>query len=553
MRLKLMRNSFGVGGVLAAAQVGVGSGLGVLDWPLSFSAIRGWGQLLTWVAFIFAVSVAGGAVVGRRALRRPRPTLTIWARVAAAGAAGLGCAAAFPLVWIPVRVNQPTVDLTAEVTMAVTAGFGVLAGMVLAVIALSWKPVTAGVAASAAWVWLFALASVALAARDHVRVTPRLGMIDAPQALAFDGWWPGPYLMVGVAAPLGLAVAAVAGWKGAGWVGIALSGLAGPGLVASAYLITGWGVSGNGEDLGPYVASLLAVCSGVLASLAVASATIPHHPPAPPVTRVGALPRPALGSLPAPLAITAYAEPAYVLELSSVEPPYRRQPAFYTEPIYLPGPRPSSGPTPQVRSGRAATSDLTPRPEPAAEASYEPPYEEPYEPPYASRYDPKGAPQPAAVAQPAPESSGEVALSYEPGHAAAAVAVVLEPVAIAVAAAGPVRDAAVVDSTTSIAEPADVTPVDAQPVEAQPVDAQPVEAQPVPAVVDEPAAGQTKTGGRGKNANKGKERRPSGRRGRRLDSEGSRALRQGERDHIDWIDNLVKLPVDPTLKMSKER
>ena len=57
-----MRNSFGAGVVLAAAQVGVGSGLGVLDWPLSFSVMRGWGQLLTWVGFIFAVGVAGGAV-----------------------------------------------------------------------------------------------------------------------------------------------------------------------------------------------------------------------------------------------------------------------------------------------------------------------------------------------------------------------------------------------------------------------------------------------------------------------------------------------------------
>ena len=87
----------------------------------------------------------------------------------------------------------------------------------------------------------------------------------------------------------------------------------------------------------------------------------------------------------------------------------------------------------------------------------------------------------------------------------------------------------------------------------EPVEATPADAEPVPAVLDEPAAAQPKTGGRAKNANKGKERRPSSRRGRRPDNEGSRALRQGERDHIDWIDDLVELPVDPTLKMSKER
>jgi hypothetical protein len=208
-----MRNSFGAGIVLAAAQLGVGNGLGILDTPLSLSAMRGWGHVLTWVAFMFAVGVAGGAVVGRRALRRPRPTLTVSARVAAAGAAGLGAAAALPLVWLPVRVNYPTVDPRAEVTMAVTAGVGVLVGMALAVAALTWKSVTAGITTSAAWVWLFALASVGFAAKDHVRVNPRLGMIDAPRLIPAGAWWLGPYLMVGIAALVGLLVAASAGWR----------------------------------------------------------------------------------------------------------------------------------------------------------------------------------------------------------------------------------------------------------------------------------------------------------------------------------------------------
>jgi hypothetical protein len=43
------------------------------------------------------------------------------------------------------------------------------------------------------------------------------------------------------------------------------------------------------------------------------------------------------------------------------------------------------------------------------------------------------------------------------------------------------------------------------------------------------------------------------RRGRRGGNGKDRALRQVEKEHIDWIDTLVKLPADPTLQKSKER
>src|ERR1700730_13631294 len=164
--LKLVRNSFAPAAVLTASQVVVGSGLSIVDLPLGFTAIRGWGQLLTWVAFIFAAGVVGGAVVAGRTLRRSRPALSRSNRVAAAFTAALGSAAALPLVWIPVRVHLPTVDTRAELTMAVTAGIAVLSGLVLAVAALTWRSVAACTGATVAWVWLFALVSVGLAAKD---------------------------------------------------------------------------------------------------------------------------------------------------------------------------------------------------------------------------------------------------------------------------------------------------------------------------------------------------------------------------------------------------
>jgi hypothetical protein len=540
-----MRNSFGAGIVLAAAQLGVGNGLGILDTPLSLSAMRGWGHALTWVAFMFAVGVAGGVVVGRRALRRPRPTtLTVWARVAAAGAAGLGAAAALPLVWLPVRVNQPTVDPRAEATMAVTAGVGVLVGMALAVAALSWKSVTAAITIATAWVWLFALASVGLAAKDHVRVNPRLGVLDAPRLIPAHAWWLGPYLMVGIAALVGLLVAASAGWKRTGWSGIVLSGLAGPALVASAYLSTGWGVSGDTEDAAPYVASLLAVGAGILTSMAVASATIPHRSaPRQGAAAASGARRLALASLPAPLAITAYAEPAYVLESSSVEPAYRRQPAFHTEPIYLPAPRSQSADAPRARPEPAGRRPNR-RPEPAAEAAHKLSY-------------------PEVSHEVASEVASGIASRYEPGHAAAVEAVVVDPAAIG--SVGATENAAVENAAVENAaiEDAVVVRKPAKPRKAakpakpaaEPVDVTPVGVEPVLAEVVRGRGAASPTGGRkGRATDRDKDRVPSGRRGRHPDKDDNdRPLRQVERDHIDWIDRLVKLPADPTLKITKER
>jgi hypothetical protein len=260
--------------------------------------------------------------------------------------------------------------------------------------------------------------------------------------------------------------------------------------------------------------------------MAVASATVPHRPAprkaAP--SRARSDKPPALASMPAPLAITSYAEPAYVLESSPVEPAYRRQPPFHTEEIYLPEPRAHSGQTSAVRGEPAPRPDLNRRAEPAPEATYEPPYEAPYE----SRYDPKNPPTPT------PTPAAEPA--YEPGHAVPVEAVVVEP---APPASPVVVEAPVVE--------------DAVLVEPEPAPAAQAVVEPEPA----PAAGGIAVApgaGKRKGRDKDKQRRPSGRRGRPPESEGNgQGLRKGERDHIDWIDNLVKLPADPTLKMTKER
>jgi hypothetical protein len=260
--------------------------------------------------------------------------------------------------------------------------------------------------------------------------------------------------------------------------------------------------------------------------MAVASATIPHRPaPRPAVAAASRARRLALASLPAPLAITAYAEPAYVLESSSVEPPYRRQPAFNTEPIHLPAPRPHNEDATRGRPEPAARPDLNRRPEPAAEAAYELSY-------------------PEVSHEVVSEVASEVASRYEPGHAAAVEAVVVEPVAIG---AGAATENAAVEEAVVVAKPAKPA--------SEPVDVSPVGGEPVLAEVVRGRGAASTTGGRkGRATHKDKDRVPSGRRIRHPeDDDEDRPLRQVERDHIDWIDRLVKLPADPTLKITKER
>jgi hypothetical protein len=64
-------------------------------------------------------------------------------------------------------------------------------------------------------------------------------VLDVPYLIAPGEWWFGPYLMVGVSAFFAVAVALTARWVGAHRLSIALSGLAGPSIVAAGYLLVG--------------------------------------------------------------------------------------------------------------------------------------------------------------------------------------------------------------------------------------------------------------------------------------------------------------------------
>jgi len=506
--VKLATKSFAAAAVVAAAQLGVGQALGILEWEAAGDD-AGRRRLLTWLVFIFAAAVLGGAAAGgrsirgiraviinqralaaairrsgvlvvphktvagapRRAVRAARNavrsavvdlvrgTAVTAARVSATIAAVLGAAVAFPLVWVPARVVASSPGTTPVRTIAVTAGAGILIGLILAFAALSAAPIAAGAGTTVTWVWMAALTSVGLAlAADRVPDTPRLGMIDAPLTGSV-GWWVGPYLMVGVAAVLGVVVAATARWVGANRLGISLSGFAGPALVAAAYLIAGPGTSGAGGAEGadggglvaPYIASLLAATVGLLASTATAAAhrgeVVPARRAAAPASARASQPVAAIASLrpPRPAALPRSA-PVLAIEAAPVVAPPASPPARAIQPAAVTPV--ASKPTPAARPTPAAKPTSKVKPTPKAKPS-------------------KAKPIPAAVAAPAP-------------------------------APRPVVDSTAIQTGS---------------------------AEPLP------------------RRRKGRPERPT--RGRK------NRLHKREKEHIDWVQNLVNIPPDPELLRRK--
>jgi hypothetical protein len=259
-----------VAAVAAAAQTGVATAVGIIRWDGAFDAADAgaWRSALTWIAFVYAVSVVAGALIGRRAVRRGGRRDGQPARIAAALAATGGATAAVTVVWLPARGVHAPLGTNPGLVVTTMAAAGIVAGLVLALVALTAAPVAAGVRATVTWVWVVGIGSAAAGlAAGTSYPSPRLAVLDAP-SLVPVAWWSGPWLMVGVAALLSLAVAGFARWAGAHRLGVALSGLAGPALVAVGYLVAG---PGDGDaQLAPYRASLVATGVALLASCAVA-------------------------------------------------------------------------------------------------------------------------------------------------------------------------------------------------------------------------------------------------------------------------------------------
>lgn len=299
---RLVVASFGAAALIAAAQLGVGQALSIIDVGNGVAPgdDAGRDRLLPWLVFVFGAAILGGVAIGRRVVRRRlaieanrptpppppgrvrqavraarRPMLLAFSRVSAAVAAAIGSALAFPLIWVPAR---SILDSHGLMTIGIGAGAGVAVGLVLAIASLVAMPIGAALVATVGWVWMIALASVVLTlASGRDASSPRLGTLDVPWLIQPTEWWFGPYLMVGLSAAIAVAVAGVARWVGASRLGITLCGFAGPALVASAYLVTGPGLdTSDSGQIQPFLASIVAATAGLLVSAAIGAGA--HQP-----------------------------------------------------------------------------------------------------------------------------------------------------------------------------------------------------------------------------------------------------------------------------------
>ncbi|HEX6500252.1 MAG TPA: hypothetical protein VF054_14660 [Micromonosporaceae bacterium] len=264
----------------AAGQLGVAYGLGILRWDREFTGTHAdlWAVQLTWVAWISAVSVVAGAVIGVDVVRRAGRPRGMGLRVIASLAAAVGGAVTVPLVWLPARFAHPPTPTSPGLTAGIVALVALVPGVLAAVAVVSVAPVAADVAAIVTWSGLAALASVMWSVgKGDAVVAPRLAMLGGHgRSVQAAAVYP---LMLGVVVLVTLVVAGTARWAGRPKVTVATCGAAGPLLLGFAYLIAGAG----GGDLQrvPYTAALVSVPLAVLVSVVVAFARRPVRSTAP--------------------------------------------------------------------------------------------------------------------------------------------------------------------------------------------------------------------------------------------------------------------------------
>jgi hypothetical protein len=285
----------GVAAGSAAAQLGVGYGLGVLAWTpdLDVTGQSTWLASLAWTTWIAATSTILGAVIADRLSSGESdgmpPTrhstmegadppgvlaTTAWRLVIALSAA-LGGLLTVPLVAIPARAAHRPETSAPQTIAGGYAIVGVAVGLLIAIAALSARSIAANVTATGAWLWALAIASVINGVRNGQGLTTaqldvwRFGNQYFLQKI-FS--LPGAALMMGAALVIGALAAWPGGRRGDNRVGVAVSGAFGPLVVAAAYFLAApklVGVQAD-EQLSAYLIAPYAVVAGLAGSVLLA-------------------------------------------------------------------------------------------------------------------------------------------------------------------------------------------------------------------------------------------------------------------------------------------
>jgi hypothetical protein len=281
----------GVAAGSAAAQLGVGYGLGVLLWTpdLDVAGQSTWLASLAWTTWIAATSTILGAVTADRlsageagaAPPSRRSTVdssgrsgaiatTAWRLVIALSAA-LGGLLTVPLVAVPARAAHRPETSAPQLIAGGYAIVGVVVGLLIAIAALSARAVAANVVATTGWIWALAVASVINGvAIGEGLTTARLDVWRFGNQYFLQKVFslPGAALMMGSALLIGLLAAWPAGRRGDNLLGVAASGAFGPLVVEAAYFLAApklVGVQAD-EQLSAYLIAPNAVLAGLAGS-----------------------------------------------------------------------------------------------------------------------------------------------------------------------------------------------------------------------------------------------------------------------------------------------
>ncbi|MFS8478348.1 MAG: hypothetical protein FWJ93_05145 [Micromonosporaceae bacterium] len=272
---------------VAAAQLGVGYGLGIVAWPSQAGGEgeNAWVTSLAWATWIAATSVAVGAVCAARldaaqaaaghrtGTVRAKVTTSLRRGVLALSAA-IGALVTVPLVTVPARVVDHPATSAPEAIAGGYALVGVILGLVVAPGVLAARAVTANMIASLGWFWLLAVATVidgVTAGRDGVTTQLAVWQFTSsgPDVPNINVWQ--ALFTLGSALLIGVLAALPAARRGDSALGVAVSGAIGPLLVAAVYLLVAPTLTEvSSGEISAYLVAPYAVLTGLAGSVAVA-------------------------------------------------------------------------------------------------------------------------------------------------------------------------------------------------------------------------------------------------------------------------------------------
>ncbi|WP_345509352.1 hypothetical protein [Phytohabitans houttuyneae] len=357
---RVLLAALGVAMLAAASQLGVAFGLGVVRLSRTFPVDQEnqWTAQMAWVAWFAMVAAVAGAVAADRMARRHGYEGGIGSRTAYSFCAGIGAAVLVPLCMQParfaiVRSTDPVL------VIGLSAALGAVAGVFVALAALSHRPLLWNVGAITGAAWLLALISVIPSlGPDDPLPNLRLGVLDLASFSTGAAQSSAVVTMPLLALVIGAATAGIGRWLGRPPVTIAASGIIGPATLSLAYLVAGPGTDTDKFQAAPYWGALVAVGAGTLGSVLATVARRPNFGPATPDEE------------PAPAAPQEQPLTGQPPREQGIEPVFRDPPAGeWSVPLPRHGTEPSPAPpTPALSSASAAdeTTASLPTVEPPA-------------------------------------------------------------------------------------------------------------------------------------------------------------------------------------------